>query len=707
VWVAAGTSGALVALILLAWLAWPRDYYTGTNNTVARIVAGVATDGQRYCLLGQSLPAGTGQIRLFGGTMGPQAPQRLELELTTAAGVQRSVHDGRGLAPEGSQANIDLPVRPYDTEQAAAFCVTPRGGTMWLGGIGGVQRNEIAPTIDKNPQPNRVAAWFLPPAGEQRSLLSLAPAMFERASLFRPGIVGPWTYWILFALVLPGVAVASVVLLARAASNLPARAPRALAIFAIGLTSTVSFALITPIFQAPDESEHFAAVQYMGETGKAVSRVGSPQGTYSGQEMLGLEAVHHSAVIENASGRPPWRQAQEDAYELQQETFLVQPIPKDNGGGFAQATSSHSPLYYAVAAPAYLAGSGGSIADALTTTRLLSCLFGALTVLMAFLTMRELLPQRPWTHVFAGLLVAFQPMFGFISGAVNNDNAINVAAATIAFLLIRALRRGLTWRIGLALGAVLALAPLLKGTGYFLYPVAALGLLGVLLRGRSRRTLVALGTVLAAGIVVTVAWGLIAPTFGRTLVTAPSGNNVTADILAVRDPVAYFNYVWQLFFPTLPGTTTIYDIRVPFVSIYVVRGWGAFGWYAILFPGWMTVLITVIVTAGLALVIVALWRFRHAFLARFRWEVLVLAAIPVCVFLGVEAVYASAVPRPPPVAEQGRYIFPAAVSLAAAATAACFAVGRRWAPVLATVFAVALIGLSLYSRMLELAGFYS
>ena len=69
VWVAAGASGAIVALILLAWLAWPRDYYTGTNNTVARIVAGVAQDGQRYCLLGQTVPAGTGRIQLVGGSV--------------------------------------------------------------------------------------------------------------------------------------------------------------------------------------------------------------------------------------------------------------------------------------------------------------------------------------------------------------------------------------------------------------------------------------------------------------------------------------------------------------------------------------------------------------------------------------------------------------------------------------------------------------
>ena len=52
----------------------------------------------------------------------------------------------------------------------------------------------------------------------------------------------------------------------------------------------------------------------------------------------------------------------------------------------------------------------------------------------------------------AGLLVAFHPMFGFISGAVNNDNGINAAAALALYLVIRALRRGLTLAGGAGAG---------------------------------------------------------------------------------------------------------------------------------------------------------------------------------------------------------------------------------------------------------------
>jgi len=39
----------------------------------------------------------------------------------------------------------------------------------------------------------------------ERSLLSEVPDMFERASLFRPGWMGAWTFWLLLAAVAIGV----------------------------------------------------------------------------------------------------------------------------------------------------------------------------------------------------------------------------------------------------------------------------------------------------------------------------------------------------------------------------------------------------------------------------------------------------------------------------------------------------------------------
>jgi hypothetical protein len=51
---------------------------------------------------------------------------------------------------------------------------------------------------------------------EPRSLLSLVPAVFERASVFRPSWVGPWTFWILSAFLFAGVPFLLALALARA-----------------------------------------------------------------------------------------------------------------------------------------------------------------------------------------------------------------------------------------------------------------------------------------------------------------------------------------------------------------------------------------------------------------------------------------------------------------------------------------------------------
>jgi hypothetical protein len=706
VWATAGVAGAVVLVSLLAYGLYPRDYFTGTNSITTRSQVAELKSGQRLCVRGLTVPAGTGRVRFDGGA-GAAAPRSVDVTVVTRAGRLRGRVPGeRPTAPPGL-APVDVPVGRVVADQSAQVCIVPRGGGLRIGGIVGVEGNDVAPTLDGQVFPNRVAIWFLPPAGERKSLLARAPEIMRRAALFRPGIVGPWAYWVLFFVALPALAVGSIALLARAAAGLPARVPRGFAIWLAGFACAASFALITPLFQAPDESDHFAAVQYLAETGHAVDRTAGarPVNAFSTQEAYGLEAINLFGIVENAQGRPPWQQADERAW-LERVRGDRNGPPKGDGGGFAVATSAHSPLYYTLVAPAYLATRGASLASQLTAVRLLSAALAALVALFAYLIVAELLPGRRWPAVAAGLLVAFQPMFGFISGAVNNDNGVNAGAAAVAYLLIRGLRRGLSVRTAVALGAVLAVTPILKGTGYFLYPVALLGALGMLARGRDRRTLVGLGVTLASLVAVTALWGAIAPVFGRTVLTAPGGNDATYGVLAVHDPIGYVKYVWQLFLPPLPGSVQVYPARIPAFSIYIVRGWGAFGWYSLLFPRWLFVLIGLAVVGFGVYGAAALWSARER-TRGLGWEILVLIAIPVCVFLGVEAVYASVTPRGGPVAEQGRYIFPAAAALAALAVGTCCAAGRRYALQLATLMVVSVIGLSLFGRLITMAGFFA
>src|SRR3954454_9997813 len=121
--------------------------------------------------------------------------------------------------------------------------------------------------------------------------------------------------------------------------------------------------------------------------------------------------------------------------------------------------------------------------------RLTSAVYGAINAALAFLLVLELLRCPGARRVPAGRLVGFEPMFAFVSGAVNNDNGVNMMAALVIYLMVRGLRRGLSPGVGAGLGAALSIAPLMKGTVYELYPAVAIGLVALLVKHRRRTDL--------------------------------------------------------------------------------------------------------------------------------------------------------------------------------------------------------------------------
>jgi hypothetical protein len=71
--------------------------------------------------------------------------------------------------------------------------------------IGDVRINPaVRLTVAGKPSAEEASLVFLRP--KPRSLLALIPTVFARASLFRPGWVGTWTFWLLAALLLAGFA---------------------------------------------------------------------------------------------------------------------------------------------------------------------------------------------------------------------------------------------------------------------------------------------------------------------------------------------------------------------------------------------------------------------------------------------------------------------------------------------------------------------
>jgi hypothetical protein len=136
----------------------------------------------------------------------------------------------------------------------------------------------------------------------------------------------------------------------------------------------------------------------------------------------------------------------------------------------------HAPLFY-------LAGGAvdGALGQKAMPTRMLwvrtvSGFFGVLAVYGAWLLASVVLGSTA-VALLAALIVALQPMLGYLSGLVSNDPAV-VAASTLALAMMAFLLRSPPRAVqGLWLGGVLAFALAIKSTGLALLPLAALALL--------------------------------------------------------------------------------------------------------------------------------------------------------------------------------------------------------------------------------------
>jgi hypothetical protein len=210
----------------------PRDYYTGTDNVEVYTYIVETPAGEPVCVPGLSIPAGTGRLRLQLISRTRVRPA-LKLALTLA-GPARTI-DSRSppsrSAPAASATAVftipDAAARPAKRQGVA---VRDRRGRRQLGrhaAAGGAE--PLSADAGGRPLAGRIAVWYLPRAGAQRSYLARGGEILRRASLFRPALVGPWLYVLILLVALPALALASVRCLALAAALPGGHPPRRLA----------------------------------------------------------------------------------------------------------------------------------------------------------------------------------------------------------------------------------------------------------------------------------------------------------------------------------------------------------------------------------------------------------------------------------------------------------------------------------------------
>jgi hypothetical protein len=502
----------------------------------------------------------------------------------------------------------------------------------------------------------------------------------------------------------------------------------------VALANGVAWSLILPPFQVPDENAHYAYVQQVAERG-TLPRHAAVEGPFSPREDQMLGALLTYGIEGHRANPSPDTQVQQQVIDAIAKQKL-----SARGSGDALTATSNPPLYYALQAVPYKLA-GGKVLDKLAAMRLLSALMGAVTVLLVFLFLRELLPGSRWAWPAGALVAAFQPMFGFMSSGVNNDDLLYLTAAGVLWALARAFRRGLTPANGALIGGFLGAGLISKLTLLGFVPAVAVGvalllrrawpvggLLGgpvgqpvtagggagrddrrVATRGAGltldRRTALrgagwALGLSLAPWVLYVIlnhfVWARSAIPGGVGGVPAAAGRKFN-----FHEEVSH---VWQLFLPRL-------WLRPQFGYFPLWETWfkgfvGRFGWLDYDFPAWVYRVALAVSALVVALAVAELARGREALRGRLdELAVYSLAVLGLCVEIGVESyrylILGSGV------FEQARYLLPLLCLYGAIVALAVRFGGRRWGPVLGVGIVVLAIGHDLFAQAITIARYYA
>jgi hypothetical protein len=467
----------------------------------------------------------------------------------------------------------------------------------------------------------------------------------------------------------------------------------------IALLNAVSWSLIVPPFQGKDEADHFAYVEDLAEN-NVLPENGQQNGVYSAEEQLVLGAVRYPQVTHS-----PQTPA---ISSLAQQRALSEAVNANNsliGSGEAGIATSEPPLYYTLQLVPYELGRGNILVQ-LQLMRLVGALFGAFTALFTFLFLREVMPRERWAATVGALCVALQPLLAFMSGSVNPDSMLFPEAAAIFFCLARALRRGLTRRLAVALGLLIA-AGFLTKLNFVGFAIGVfVGSIVLAWRGiRAGGWRGVAPALIAAGIggspVLLYALRNVAlghPVFG--IVTGSS------HLLAGKSLLNELSYLWEIYLPRLPGMTHYFEGVLTSKDIWFDRSVGLYGWMDTMFPAWVDNVALVPAAAVAVLCGHELIVRRRALLARrAELSIYTIITLGVLVMIGISSYISDALGGGPAFGEP-RYLLPLLPLLGAALALAVRGAGRRWAPVVGAALVILIFGYDIVSQLQVVARYY-
>jgi hypothetical protein len=465
------------------------------------------------------------------------------------------------------------------------------------------------------------------------------------------------------------------------------------------------WAFVTPIFHVPDETSHVAYLQYFAETGKVPNIPGGDG--ISNDEAAVMNQLRFNDTIGYRYQLAPFS----DAQQRRLRAAEGQRNDPASGGGIIE-TSAQPPLYYGLGAVIYRASPWKGLTERVLLIRFLSAFCAALTTLFVFMFLRELFAE-PWTWTVGALAVAFQPMFGFVSGGVHPDNLLFTASAALLFAIARAFGRGLTPAVGTGIGAALAVGYLAKLNFVALLPgaIVALGLLVWRASGDRRPALRGAAIALATLAVAVAGYAVLNKVLWDRSLLGGGVENATTVAVDSGNPgrpiglKEQLGYTWQLYLPRLPFMLDHFSYFPPY-SVWFKGTIGKFGWLDTYWPGWVYSVALGIFGVLAALAGLALWRRLGALAARWpellSYAVLSAGVMASIGFFGIrfkqDTGYDFA---------QARYLFPFLAFYGAFMALAALGAGRRFSRPVGAAIVLLEMAHGMLGQLLVISRFYA
>ena len=235
-------------------------------------------------------------------------------------------------------------------------------------------------------------------------------------------------------------------------------------ILAAFLALSITYSVITPIFEAPDELQHYARIKQIGGV-LGLFQLNPAMSQLTHQEKYQQPLYHLIGALITF-----W----DDAGDLP-ELLWFNPHADI---GVAKADGNVNLLIHTGAESFPFRGAPLGV----HVLRFLSALMGTGTVLMTYLIALEIFPQRRYLALGAAAVNAFIPQFLFISGIVNNDSLVTLLCSLALLMMLRIPNTqhpipNRNWILDIrywVLGLIIGLATLTKVNALGLVPLAIL-----------------------------------------------------------------------------------------------------------------------------------------------------------------------------------------------------------------------------------------